>query len=81
MNSDNAEPLKLLVNNLEEVETFTYIGSVFDQWRGADADVKTRVKKAKTSSIILKNIWKFHESLQHTKDATIQLDHQTDPVE
>jgi hypothetical protein len=39
----------LKINNLEEVKSFTYIGSVIIQQGGTDADVKTRIGKARAS--------------------------------
>ena len=48
--------MKLGDNNLEEVETFTYLGSIINQQGGTDADVKTRIGKARAAFIALKNI-------------------------
>ncbi|VDP32643.1 unnamed protein product [Schistosoma margrebowiei] len=42
---------------LENVESFTYLGSIIDEQRGSDADVKARIGKARTAFLQLKNIW------------------------
>ena len=57
INASSREAVKLGDNNLEEIETFTYLGSVINQQGGTDADVKTRIGKARASFLALKNIW------------------------
>jgi hypothetical protein len=42
----NREPVKLRDETLDEVEPFTYLGSIVDKQGGTDADVKTRISKA-----------------------------------
>ncbi|VDO52926.1 unnamed protein product [Schistosoma margrebowiei] len=42
---------------LEDVEFFTYLGSIIDEQGGSDADVKARIGKAKVAFLQLKNIW------------------------
>ncbi|VDP55733.1 unnamed protein product [Schistosoma margrebowiei] len=42
---------------LEDVESFTYLGSIIDEQGGSDADVKARMGKARTAFIQLKTIW------------------------
>ncbi|VDO58585.1 unnamed protein product [Schistosoma margrebowiei] len=42
---------------LEDVKTFTYLGSVIDEHGGSDADVKARIGKAREVYLQLKNIW------------------------
>ncbi|VDP02283.1 unnamed protein product [Schistosoma mattheei] len=37
---------------LEDVESFTYLGSIIDEQEGSDADVKVRIGKARLGSII-----------------------------
>ena len=67
VNTTCTEPVKLKMNNLEEVETFTYLGSVIDQQGGTDADVKTRIGKARAAFVTLKNVWKSHQMTTSTK--------------
>ncbi|VDO97173.1 unnamed protein product [Schistosoma margrebowiei] len=41
---------------LEDVKTFTYLGSIIDEHGGSDADVKARVDKSRAAYLQLKNI-------------------------
>ena len=67
INASSREAVKLGDNNLEEVETFTYLGSVINQQGGTDADVKTRIGKARVAFIALKNIWRSNLITSRTK--------------
>ena len=51
------EPVKLEGNEIGEVETFTYLGSIIDKHGVTDADVKAWIGKARGALIQLKNIW------------------------
>ncbi|VDO86879.1 unnamed protein product [Schistosoma margrebowiei] len=42
---------------MEDVESFTYLGSIIDEQGGSDADVKARIGKARTAFLQLKKIW------------------------
>mgnify|MGYP001798961293 FL=1 len=42
---------------LEEVDSFTYLGSIIDTQRRTDADVKTRISKTRVAFLRLKKIW------------------------
>ncbi|VDP58092.1 unnamed protein product [Schistosoma margrebowiei] len=53
----NSNPITLDGETLEDVESFTYLGSIIDEQGGSDADVKARIGKAKTAFLQLKNIW------------------------
>ena len=67
INASSREAVKLGDSNLEEVETFTYLGSVINQQGGTDADVKTRIGKARAAFIALKNIWRSNLITSRTK--------------
>ena len=67
INTSSREAVKLGDNNLEEVKTFTYLGSVMNQQGGTDADVKTRIGKARAAFIALKNIWRSNLITSRTK--------------
>ncbi|VDP64676.1 unnamed protein product [Schistosoma mattheei] len=56
-NTDNTDPLTLDGETMEDVESFTYLGSIIDEQRGSDADVKARIVKARTAILQLKDIW------------------------
>ncbi|VDP21075.1 unnamed protein product [Schistosoma margrebowiei] len=55
--TENSNPITLDGETLEDVESFTYLGSIIDEQGGSDADVKSRIGKARTKFLQLKNIW------------------------
>ncbi|VDP34509.1 unnamed protein product [Schistosoma margrebowiei] len=55
--TENNNPITLDGETLEDVESFTYLGSIIDEQGGSDADVKARIGKARTAFLQLKNIW------------------------
>ena len=61
MNTPSTDQVTLNGNGIEEVESFTYLGSIIDRQGGTDADVKTRIGKARTAFMLLKNIWKSNQ--------------------
>ena len=67
VNSINASPITIEEKALEEVGSFTYLGSIVDTQGGTDADVKTRINKARTAFLQLKNIWASRNLSVHTK--------------
>ena len=67
MNTPNADPVTLGGNRIDEVESFTYLGSIVDRQGGTDADVKSRIGKARAAFIMLRNIWRSRQLLTKTK--------------
>lgn len=67
INAANNNPITLDSKVLEEVEAFTYLGSVIDKQGGTDADVKARIGKARAAFIQLRNIWSSKELAVKTK--------------
>ncbi|CAH8493033.1 unnamed protein product [Schistosoma haematobium] len=55
--AENSDPITLDGETLEDVESFTYLGSIIDEQGGSDADVKARIGKAMVAFLQLKNIW------------------------
>ncbi|VDO95802.1 unnamed protein product [Schistosoma margrebowiei] len=55
--AENKNPITLDGETLEDVESFTYLGSIIDEKGGSDADVKARIGKASVAFLQLKNIW------------------------
>ncbi|VDO91851.1 unnamed protein product, partial [Schistosoma margrebowiei] len=55
--AENSNSITLDGETLEDVESFTYLGSIIDEQGGSDADVKARIGKARTAFLQLKNIW------------------------
>jgi hypothetical protein len=52
---------------LEKVDNFTYIGSIVDKQGGTEADVRSRIGKARTAFHQLKNIWSSTNLTLNTK--------------
>ena len=65
INTTITEPVRLDDDLMEEVNSFTYLGSVVDTQGGTDADVRARIGKARAVFLQLKNIWS-------SKDLTLQ---------
>ncbi|VDP21208.1 unnamed protein product [Schistosoma margrebowiei] len=55
--AENSNSITLDGETLEDVESFTYIGSIIDEQGGSDTDVKARIGKARVAFVQLKNIW------------------------
>ncbi|VDO67205.1 unnamed protein product [Schistosoma margrebowiei] len=53
--------------DLENVKTFTYLGSIIDEHGGSDADVKARIGKASAVYSQLKDIWDSKQLSTNTK--------------
>ncbi|VDO64856.1 unnamed protein product [Schistosoma curassoni] len=60
-------PITIDGEDLEDVKTFTYLGSIIDEHVGSDADVKARIVKAGAVHLQLKNIWKSKQLSTNTK--------------
>ena len=52
------EPVKIEGEELGKVESFTYLCNVMDKSGGTDADVKTRIGKARSAFNMLKKAWR-----------------------
>ncbi|VDP53837.1 unnamed protein product, partial [Schistosoma curassoni] len=51
------DPITIDGEDLEDVETFTYLRSIIDEQGGSDADMKAWIGKARAAYLPLKNIW------------------------
>ena len=67
INPSNHEHVHLAGKALEEVESFTYLGSTIDINGGSDADVRARIGKARSAFVLLKKIWESKELKLQTK--------------
>ena len=65
INTANDGPITQGGNGLEE--TFTKLGSIVNNHGGTDADVKTRIGKARVAFLQLKNIWSAMAIATRTK--------------
>ncbi|VDO59623.1 unnamed protein product [Schistosoma margrebowiei] len=53
--------------DLENVKTFTYMGSIIDEHGGSDADAKARIGKARAAYLQLRNVWNSKQLSTNTK--------------
>ncbi|VDP74445.1 unnamed protein product [Schistosoma curassoni] len=54
-NTACTNPIKIDGDDLEDVKTFTYLGSIIDEHSGSDADVRARIGKARAAYLQLRN--------------------------
>ncbi|VDP34964.1 unnamed protein product [Schistosoma curassoni] len=69
-NTECTNPITIDGEDLEDVKTFTYLGSMIDKHGGSDADVKARIGKARAVYLQPKNIWK---SIQLSTDIKVRI--------
>ena len=60
-------PISLQGSPVEDVESFTYLGSVINKQGGVDEDIKIRIQKARAAFIMLRNIWRSRDLKMDTK--------------
>ncbi|VDP80647.1 unnamed protein product [Schistosoma mattheei] len=60
-------PVTIDGEDVEDVKTFTYVGSIIDEHGGSDADVKARIGKARAAYLQLKNISNLKQLSTNTK--------------
>ncbi|VDP23927.1 unnamed protein product [Schistosoma margrebowiei] len=66
-NTTCTDPITFDREDLEDVKTFTYLGSIIDEHGGSDADVKARIAKARAAYLQLRNIWNSKQLSTNTK--------------
>ncbi|VDO67430.1 unnamed protein product [Schistosoma margrebowiei] len=66
-NTACTNPITIDGEDLEDVKTFTYLGSIIDKQGGSDADVKARIDKARATYLQLRNIWNSKQLSTNTK--------------
>ena len=67
VNALSENPIKLADEALEEVESFIYLGNIVNGQGGTDADVRTRIGKARAAFLQLKNVWASRDLSLNTK--------------
>ena len=67
VNATSNEPVRLDGDVLEEVDSFTYLGSKVSKQGGTGEDVRSRISKARVAFIQLKNIWNSRTISRQTK--------------
>ncbi|VDO91961.1 unnamed protein product [Schistosoma margrebowiei] len=66
-NTACTNPITIDREDLEDVKTFTYLGSIIDEQGGSDADVKARIGKVRAAYLQLRNIWNSKQLSTNTK--------------
>ncbi|VDP44917.1 unnamed protein product [Schistosoma margrebowiei] len=66
-NTACTDPITIDRENLEDVKTFTYLGSIIDEHGESDADVNARIGKATAAYLQLRNIWNSKQLSTNTK--------------
>ncbi|VDP67759.1 unnamed protein product [Schistosoma curassoni] len=69
-NTACTNPVTIDREDLEDVKTFTYVGSIIDEHGGSDADMKARTSKARAAYLQLKEIWNSKQLSTNTKQNT-----------
>ena len=67
INSTNSNSITLSSGEIEEVTSFTYLGSIVDTTGGTEQDIKTRIGKARTAFNLLKKVWRSRAIATATK--------------
>jgi hypothetical protein len=67
LKTNSSRPITLGNTPLQEVDAFTYLGSVINREGGTEEDVKTRIQKARGAFIAVKNIWRSGQLKTETK--------------
>ena len=66
-NCQTADPVKLGEQDIEDVTEFTYLGAKVTTDGNTEAEIKTRINKARGAFAALKNIWKTKMISKKTK--------------
>ncbi|VDO55864.1 unnamed protein product [Schistosoma margrebowiei] len=66
-NTECTIPITIDGEALEDVKTFTYLGSIMDEHGGSDADVRAWIGKARAAYLQLRNIWNLKQLSANTK--------------
>ncbi|VDP20717.1 unnamed protein product [Schistosoma margrebowiei] len=66
-NTACTNPITIDGEDLEDVKTFTYLGSIIDEHGGSDADVKVPIGKVRAAYLQLRNVWNSKQLSTNTK--------------
>ena len=67
MNHRCMDYIRIEGEEVEDVESFVYLGSVLDKLGGAEADIKRQLALARTAFTRLQDIWRSGRLSQKTK--------------
>lgn len=79
IHATSTEPVKLRGKSLEEVESFTYLGSIIDNQAGTDADVKAKSGKARAAFLMIKKFVELSPAYNTHQNSPLQLQCQVGP--
>ena len=71
-NGQTADPVKLGEQDIEDVTEFTYLRAKVTKDGNAEAEIKTKINKARGAFAALKNIWKTKMISKKTKTTHFQ---------
>ncbi|VDP17507.1 unnamed protein product [Schistosoma margrebowiei] len=66
-NTECTNPITVDGEDLKDVKTLTYLGSIIDEHGESDADVRARIGKARAAYLQLRNVWKSKQLSTNTK--------------
>ena len=55
--TDDNQPIVIGIDDVETVDSFTYLGLVMDANKGSTADVRARLKKVRAAYYKLRKVW------------------------
>ena len=67
VNCRNTNAVVIDNNEVEDVDTFVYLGATLDKTGGTEADIKRRLASARAAFESLHRIWKTPKYSRHTK--------------
>lgn len=67
INAQHDSPVMLEGNSIQDVDSFTYLGSIVSKTGGADEDIRSRIGKARHAFVTLRPIWKSNNISLKTK--------------
>ena len=70
MNHRCADYIRIEGEEVEDVESFVYLGSVLDKLGGTEADIKRRLALARIAFTRLQNIWRSEDSARRPSCAS-----------
>ena len=65
--TDDNQPIVIGIDDVETVDSFTYLGSVMDVDKGSTADISARLKKARAAYYKLRKVWASSQHRRKTK--------------
>lgn len=67
LNTKNVDSIETENKQLENITSFTYLGSIVNTLGGTDEDVRSRIAKANVAFGMLRKVWKSRQLTEKTK--------------